>query len=524
MKKAKKKPAGKRNVVQVNVETLDRIVDKAQVELLNPEECEQLRTCIHAMADRLMPLQRTSEKKDKLEADGAIDQAEGGAEPQKKTKRPGHGCQGAAAYTGAPIVPVPHQTLTAKEICPTCHKGKLYKRDPRALVRITAMPPIQGKVYHCEELRCNLCSSTFSAKPPDGVGEERYDESVPAMIALLKYGLGMPFYRIEKLQRQMGVPLASGTQFDLVNDAAVRLQPLFAEYIWQSAQAAVLTYDDTFARILDKVERPNTQDKDRTGLKTTGVIAVAEVGGHKIALFLTGPQHAGENVSDILKKRAADLPPVTGMSDASTSNNPTVPVGVTLLAANCLTHGRRQFVDVYENFPEECHHVIEQLGQVYHHDQQAKDLELSPEARLSFHQQKSGPVMDALKIWMEAQFAERKAEPNSGLGKAINYFLKRWERLTLFLRHPGAPLDSNIVEQSLKKAILHRKNCLFFKTQNGADVGDFFMSAIHTCELNGVNAFEYLHQLLLHVPQVRAKPAEWMPWNFRDQLSTPETG
>ena len=132
--------------------------------------------------------------------------------------------------------------------------------------------------------------------------------------------------------------------------------------------------------------------------------------------------------------------------------------------------------------------------------------------------------MDALKTWMEAQFAERKAEPNSGLGKAINYFLKRWERLTLFLRHPGAPLDSNVVERSLKRAILLGKNAMFFKTQNGADVGDFFMSAIHTCELNGVNAFEYLHQLLLHVPQVRAKPAEWMPWNFRDQLCTPDTG
>jgi transposase len=61
--------------------------------------------------------------------------------------------------------------------------------------------------------------------------------------------------------------------------------------------------------------------------------------------------------------------------------------------------------------------------------------------------------------------------------------LKHWEKLTLFLRHPGPPLDNNICERALKKAILHRKNALFYKTVNGAHVGDVFMSLIYTCEL-----------------------------------------
>ena len=78
---------------------------------------------------------------------------------------------------------------------------------------------------------------------------------------------------------------------------------------------------------------------------------------------------------------------------------------------------------------------------------------------------------------MEAQFAERKTAPNSGLGKAINYLLKHWKKLTLFLKHPGVPIDNNIVERALKKAILNRKNALFYKTLNGARVGDLFMSS-----------------------------------------------
>ena len=93
---------------------------------------------------------------------------------------------------------------------------------------------------------------------------------------------------------------------------------------------------------------------------------------------------------------------------------------------------------------------------------------------------------------------------------------KRWEALTLFLRVPGAPLDNNICERALKKAILHRKNALFYKTLNGARVGDIFMSLIHTAELNGANVFDYLVALQRHAEGRSAeRPEQWMPWNYQ---------
>jgi len=159
--------------------------------------------------------------------------------------------------------------------------------------------------------------------------------------------------------------------------------------------------------------------------------------------------------------------------------------------------------------------VLESLGAVYGFDADAKDLGLTAEERLAFHQTHSAPVMEGLRQWMENQFAEHKTEPNSGLGKAISYLLKHWTKLTLFLRKQGAPLDNNIVERALKKAILHRRNALFYKTMNGARVGDLFMSLIHTCELNKVNPFDYLTELLRHPAEVAVRPAEWMPWNYR---------
>jgi hypothetical protein len=242
------------------------------------------------------------------------------------------------------------------------------------------------------------------------------------------------------------------------------------------------------------------------------------MGAWTIALFFTGWKHAGENLADVLKQRARELPPPIQMSDALSRNSPKVE-GVEPLQANCLAHRRRQVVDVAGNFPEECRYVLETLCDVYHHDAQAREQAMSPEQWLRFHQEHSEPLMKRLHEWMEAQFAEHKTEPNSGLGKAISYLLNHWTKLTLFLRQAGAPIDNNIVERALKKAILNRKNALFYKTLNGAGVGDLFMSLIHTCELNGANPFDYLTELLRHSAELKQRPSEWIPWNYRDTLA-----
>ena len=105
---------------------------------------------------------------------------------------------------------------------------------------------------------------------------------------------------------------------------------------------------------------------------------------------------------------------------------------------------------------------------VYRNDAVARERRLSPEARLRFHQEGSGPTMRALREWLGRQLGEKRTEPNSALGGAIGYTLKHWEELTLFLRQAGAPLDNNVCERALKKAILHRKNALFYKTRDGA--------------------------------------------------------
>ena len=202
------------------------------------------------------------------------------------------------------------------------------------------------------------------------------------------------------------------------------------------------------------------------------------------------------------------------MCDALSRNPPKLPTQLEILVGHCNAHARRHFVEVTPSFPEECRFVLESFGEVYGYDAQAEKQGLQPEERLRFHQRHSLPVMNRLHAWLKTQSAEKKVEPNSGLGSAIAYALRHWDRLTLFLRQAGAPLDSNIVERALKRTVLHRKNSLFYKTENGAEVGDLFMSLIHTCELNGVNPFDYLTELQKHAAELARDPAAWMPWNY----------
>jgi transposase len=437
--------------------------------------------------------------------------------------RQGHGRNGADAYGGAERINVPHPALGAGDACPACAQGTVYEKVPGVLVRITGQPPLAATIYQLQKLRCHLCGQVFTAEAPPEAGARKYDATAGSMIGLLKYGSGLPFNRLEGLQGHLDIPLPASTQWDIVQAVAANLTPAFDELIRQAAQGDVLHNDDTTVKILElmgqrgrpeNLARAGDDDDERTGLFTSGVVALRA--GHRVALFFSGRRHAGENLAEVLKHRAAELPPPIQMCDALSRN---LPGELQTILANCLAHARRQFVDVYDRFPEPCRYLLETLAVVYRNDAIARERQLSPEARLQWHQQESGPTMQQLHDWLQRQFEEKLIEPNSALGGAIRYMLNHWEPLTLFLRQAGAPLDNNVCERALKKAILHRKNALFYKTQNGARVGDLFMSLIYTCQLNEANPFDYLTQLQRHADAVAARPQLWMPWNYRAALT-----
>lgn len=446
---------------------------------------------------------------------------EGSADAPRKRK--GHGRIGAAEYPHARCTRVEHDRAHVGDTCPQCSHGRLYQlREPERIVRITGQPPLAAHTWELDRLRCSGCGGVFTAPAPAEAQGPKYDARAVAIMALLRYRVGTPLHRLDRFQRNLETPVPASTQWQVVRDHADAVVPVHDELCRCAASGRVLYNDDTSVRILELMGKRRAElvangelpDPERTGLFTTGIVSITADG--PIALFFSGRKHGGENFTSLLDARDPKLPPPIHMCDGLDRNRPHNHV---VVEANCNAHGRRHIVDEVSNFPAECRHVLESLGKVFKTDEKCRKQALSDDERLVVHQRDSAPVMAELQQWITAQLDDKRVEPNSGLGGAFQYLLKRWDKLTLFLRVPGAPLDNNICERALKMAIRHRNNSLFYRSQRGARAGDIYMALIYTAELHGENPFEYLVALLVHPADVAAAPAAWLPWTFRATLA-----
>jgi len=445
-------------------------------------------------------------------------------EGKREGPPPGHGRRAAHSYWGARRIEVLHEQLHVGNVCPDCHTGKLYDLNkPAQLLSFTGAAPIQAELHACQRLRCSSCGVVFTAAAPEKVRAGKHDPSAASMIALLRYGSGFPFHRLQGLQETLGIPLAASVQWKLVHRKATLLLPLFGQLQREAAQGEVIYVDDTMVRILtvvqvrplpDEPEEQQLAEGQRKGSVTTGL--VSRTAKATIVLYRSGSHYAGENLKELLVQRDPQAGTPIQMSDGLNRNRA---ADVPVLRASCNAHSRRRFVELIDDFPEECGKVVEAFRDVYRAEGQCRTGGLDPQHRLQHHQRHSAPVMATLRAWASDRIDSKQVEPNSTLGKAIRYMLNRWEELTLFLRVPGAPIDNNIVERALKRAILHRKNSLFYQTLNGAAVGDLYMSLIATCIQNKADPLDYLNATEIHTAEVARDPGAWMPWNYRETLS-----
>ncbi len=482
---------------------LELLLTWIQVSNIPPLQKMRIRKSIMALYRYIFPAKRSSERRPN-QADKQASKADG-------EKLPNRGRRGANDFSDAERQQREVQDVRPGDPCPC--GGVFGKKRILESVQFVAQAPIKVIVNECECLCCSSCDEVRRAKLPENE-DGRHHPTAISMVALMKYGSGFPFYRMEAFMGYFGLPLRASTQFEMVAAGIPAVEPVYNELCRQATLGEVLQSDDTSARIT-KFERPEAFAK-RTGIFTTGILSI--LGPFKIGLFKTGAQHTGEHMTEILESRPADQPTPIFMADALGRNFPKA-VEEASKGAKCLSHGRRYFVDLEDAFPKQSRYVLDALGTVFFNDALAKSHNLSPEDRLLLHQTFSRPIMDDLKLRMQTELDEGITEENGRLGKAFRYMLNNWEGLTLFLREPGAPLDNNGVERLLKKAVLHRKNSLFYRTNWGAKVGDIYMSLIYTCELNGVNSFEYLTELQIHADKVKVDPSGWLPWNFRDTLN-----
>jgi transposase len=469
-----------------------------------------------------------------VDADATAAEAPPDASPRpervkpKGGHRPGTGRLGADAYVGAERIECRHEELAVGQRCPVCGQGSLYPLPAGVEIRIDGNALLSAIRYELAKLRCSACGEIFTAGLPADVGDEKYSTQARAVLAVSRYYLGIPSYRLQGYQAMLGVPVPDATQWDEIEVVADCAYKVFEQLEREAAQGALIFQDDTAVRILSLIKENRdsvaaaqaqglSKTNERTGMHTTAL--AVQVGEHTAILYYSSRHHAGENLQRLLDKRQAGLAKPLAMSDALASNE--VADESILIRCHCLAHGRRKFSDLEDVFPHECQVVLEVIRQVFDHDEQARQDRLSPEARLAYHQGQSQPLMDALKGWLDKQIDDHLVEPNSALGKAITYMQGHWTTLTRFLTTPGAPIDNNLAERLLKLFIRQRKNSLFYKNSHSAYIASVLTSLIATCLYAGVNAVEYLVALQEHRHEVFANPAAWLPWAYASSRASP---
>lgn len=411
------------------------------------------------------------------------------------------------------------QGMSKGDRCPGCSAGKLYKYTPAVLIRVKGNAPLSCDKHLAEQMRCNGCGEIYTAPLPehvtaDGPRDQQYGYSARSVMAIGKYFAGSPFYRQEPINGLLGAPIAASTIFDQCEKVANALNPVFKAIKRIAANASLFYLDDTTNRILEqqpvmKTSRDGRQ-RLRSGIYTSAILAI-DADERRLVLFQTNVGHAGEFMQEILSARDPTRAPPMLMSDALSANHV---MGHTFDKCLCNAHGRRSFVELLEQNPDEIVHALELYQPAWVNEVHCVNQALDAEQRLAYHQEHSLPPMQQLLAWCNEKLDDGTVEPNSNLGKAMQYYIRHFDGLSAFCHLPGVPVDNNEIERLIKLIVRARKNSLFFKTTVGADISDIITSTLAICHENNVNAFDYLNAIQRNQVSVKASPEKWLPWNY----------
>jgi transposase len=268
------------------------------------------------------------------------------------------------------------------------------------------------------------------------------------------------------------------------------------------------------------LERLGESTRDvRTGINATALYW--ETPNGPIILFYTGRHHAGEIVDQVLRHRPTSSPKLVKCTDGASKNFDHQHADK-LVESTCNAHALLKFRDIKDKHPAEYAEAGSIYKQVFDNDDKAKALRLTPIDRMLYHRHNSKPLMEELKKMCTQRLASKTVEPNSRLWEPLTFIINQWDRLTRFYEVPGVPLDTNLVEQALITPVRYLAGSFNYQTEDGAVVGDRFMSLIATARAHGVEPVAYLTECLRCHEDLAKRPEHYLPWAFAQRLKQGE--
>jgi len=199
-------------------------------------------------------------------------------------------------------------------------------------------------------------------------------------------------------------------------------------------------------------------------------------------------------------------------------------IGEIVNIVNCNAHARRKFEAIAKNTKGNglAKAAMRFFKELYAIEREAKNNKLSPEQRYELRLQKSKPLMDKFKAWLDEMYPT--VLPKSPLGLAMQYCINRWPGLTRFLDDGRLEIDNNLTEQEIKPLVIARKNFLFCSSVDGARALCMHLSFIRTAKLHGHDPYHYYVKLLKSIPHCKSVEdyEKLLPWNMKPSLVSNE--
>ena len=414
-----------------------------------------------------------------------------------------------------PSLPREEKIIDIQESEKICSCGtKLTRIGEETAEKLHIIPP---RIYVERTVRpkyaCRSCEGTededspavrMAPVQPSIIPRSIVSPSLLSTIITQKFEDHLPYYRQEKQFERIGVGISRQDMSNWQRQAYQSLSPLFTLLKQTVKSGPVIQMDETTVQVMGEEGRENTQ-------KSYMWLARGGLPGETVVWYEYHPTRCANNAKEFLCGYSGYLQ-TDGYEgyDAAVKGNPNI------IHVGCFAHARRKFFEASKatKKPQSAQEGIKHIRKLYIIESELRNQNLDNETFLTERKIRAGPVLDGFRKWL----LKRKEEvlPSLLLGKAINYSLAQWDKMTSYLESPYLTPDNNACENAIRPFVLGRKNWLFSQSPLGAESSCGMFTLIQTAKQNGLIPFRYLTELFEKAP-LAVSTEDWqklLPWNI----------
>lgn len=432
------------------------------------------------------------------EADSSIDNKGDDSPQDEQKKKAGR----KPLPANLPRVEVVHE-LKGEELECNCG-GKLTHIGAEESEQLDIIP---AKVIVKKHIRykyaCRDCEEVVkrAAAPFSPIKKTMATANLLAHICIQKFDDHSPLYRQERIWQRMGVSLSRATMANWMLAGATKLAPIVDLLKQDINDSDYVCSDETTLNVLSNDKSTNYMWLHMSGSR------------EKRAVVYEYNQSRSGSVAGNFLSKFNGYHQCDGYAGYNELHDKAGVIGV-----GCMAHARRKFVDIVQITKKSgiASSIVDIIGKLYKVESSIKDL--SPEQIYKARQDKAKPIMVELK--QKLLHYQNQAPPTSILGKAINYPLNQWEKLTAYLENGRIRIDNNDCERAIKPFVIGRKNWLFSNSEKGAKASSIIFSIIETCKANNLNTYNYLRYIFenIHKATTEKDLRAILPYNIDPAL------